>query len=139
MARFEFPAITREMNLADCAPEYAGAVFDVWVNAPKKTISEFYRIQRLMVNATTESLKNPTEDEAELKRRGQRVLDLNQEMMDWLALMWSKGENSERHWTAEEVNTLCNHLLDTHPAAWQWILEHTLDTIAQFKNETTKN
>jgi hypothetical protein len=121
---FNFPKITREMRLGDYAPEYAGAVFDVWVNPPRKRLTEFYlRFGALNTDRLDE----------------QQSAELNDWLNQWLSEFWSQGLDPVNRLTPADVQLLSEHLMDIDPRAWQWLIENTLSIIALYRDTHRKN
>lgn len=133
---FEFKPITRKIDLADYDPAYTGAIFDVWVNLPRVKFAEFYAIRQETIKQINTAQANPTEDEATLDERGEILIELNKRLCGWFADVWSKGAEA---WDAEKVQALMEHLLDTDPQAWTWLIRTTEQTIVDYRQGNRKN
>lgn len=109
MTLFAIPKILKVLELSDYAPELAGVRVYVWVNPPRDIRRRYPEILELL------------NDKANTESAGQQL-------MEWLALLWSQGA-PDTHLTAENVAALVN--LDTDPALYGWLLRHTLDALIE--------
>ena len=61
----------------------------------------------------------------EIKKEGSeiraRLESFNLQMCAWYAELWSRGEDMETHWTADEVQNLS----DLDPALFTWLINHS--------------
>lgn len=133
---FEFKPITRKIDLANYDQAYAGAAFDVWVNPPRANLAEFYAIRQESIKQVNTAQANPTEDETTLNERGEIWIELNKRLCGWFADIWSKGVEE---WSVEKVNELMDHLLDTDPQAWTWLIRSTEQAIIDYRQGNRKN
>lgn len=122
--RFEFKPITRPVTLADYAPEYDGATFQVWVNMPRAVMSDFGRLQ---------------DDAATVQSNPIIADDVFERMCQWYATIWSQGDDPATHFTSDDVKQLINHLSDTDPQAWPWLSMRVQQTIANYRMAERKN
>lgn len=108
MAKIEIPRIVRPLDLAEYAPEYAGAVMQVWVNPTRAKLRAYY------------------EAAGDADR-----------LVAWFAEIWSQGVEETR-WTAEGVYRLAEHALDADPRLWSWLCARTLTMIADWRGVQKK-
>jgi hypothetical protein len=139
MPKFEFKRITRPIDLADYAPEYAGATFQVWVNASRAVMADWYEMRAGYVELVREEQADPGDDPEAQAGRGARFVVLNARINEWLAVLWSQSDDEQTHWTAAEVDQLVTTLNDTDPQAWAWLLNECLTTIQNYRSGERKN
>jgi hypothetical protein len=139
MPKFDFKPITRTVDLANYAPEYAGATFQVWVNAPRFVMADWYEMRSAYVQLIGDAQEQPSDDPEALADRGARFVVLNARINEWLAVLWSQADDAQTHWTAAEVDQLVTTLNDTDPQAWVWLLNACLTTIQQYRSGERKN
>lgn len=130
---FNLPKVTRELHLSDYAPEYGEAVIDIWVTPPRKMLYEFYDIRQSVGLLVTDS--ESLSDE----QRGEQYNVLNERTFAWLSEIWSQGADVSRHFTVEQAKQLCEHLSDTDPKCWIWIVQETVGLIESYREGTRKN
>jgi hypothetical protein len=130
---FDLPKVTRELRLSGYAPEYDVAVVDVWVTPPRKTMHELYEIQRGVAElvANTDGLTD--------KLVGEQYTALSGRTFAWLAEIWSQGADPARHFTVEQVGQLSDHLADTDPKCWAWLVQSTISLIESHREGNRKN
>jgi hypothetical protein len=136
---FDFKPITRPVDLAQYAPEYAGATFQVWVNPPRAVMADWGEMRTAFVELVSTAQAQPVDDAEVLSERGARFVVLNARINEWLARLWSQADDPETHWTAAEVDQLVTTLNDTDPQAWAWLLNECLTTVAQYRSGERKN
>ena len=141
--KFSWPVITRGVDLGEYAPEYAGIVFNMWVNPPRLRLIGWEQL-RLQVaelvqleeqTATAESGADSLAQEA----RQERWREVYRAIADWWAEMWSKGPDPSSHWTPDEVETLIDRLTDTDPEAWGWLSTACVSRVHRYREEREKN
>ncbi len=135
MSRFAVPTITRPVDLGAYAPEYAGAVCEMWVNPPRARILEWQSIRARVAALVEEAQGTPSEDPVVLEERGRRWLAANEEIAAWWSQMWSQHADGATHWTPSEVKELVTHLSDRDPEAWRWLLDTCLRLIYHYREE----
>lgn len=133
---FEFKPITRVIDLAQYDAAYEGAKFEVWVNLPRSKLAEWYAIKQETLSQITLAQSDPTTDDKVLEARGQRWIELSNKLCEWYAEVWSKGAET---WEPERVNELMEHLLDTDPQAWAWLITQTQQAITDHREGHRKN
>jgi hypothetical protein len=139
MPKFEFCKITRPIDLAQYAPEYAGAVVQMWVNAPRAVIAEWGELRAAVVTMVGKMQTEDGDDPAIQAQRGDRFVELNGRMNAWWSTMWSQADDPETHWTADDVDQLVNHLTDIDPQAWAWLISTCLETVQAYRSGERKN
>lgn len=119
---FNFKPITRPLNMAEYAPEYAGAEFQVWVNMPRAVLAELRDMQ-----------------EAAAIVNGEDRIDLNRRVFAWCSKVFSQSDDQSTHLTPDEVEQLVTHLIDTDPQAWPWLISRVQEIIADYRTAARKN
>jgi hypothetical protein len=139
MPKFEFKRITRPVDLSNYAAEYSGATFQVWVNAPRAVMADWYEMRAAYVQLIGDGQKRTSDDSGELADRDAKIVDLNTRVNAWLAVLWSQADDEQTHWTAAEVDQLVTTLSDTDPQAFAWLLNECLMTIQNYRSGERKN
>jgi hypothetical protein len=139
MPKFEFRSVTRPIDLAQYMPEYAGAVVQMWVNAPRATMAEWIEIRSAYVALIGDAPTKDLDDPEVQAVRGARFIELSGRINAWWATMWSQADDPATHWTADEVDQLVTHLADTDPQAWAWLINECLATAQAYRTGERKN
>jgi hypothetical protein len=128
--RFEIKPLVRPIRLRDYAEEYGDETIWVWVNLPRQIRLAHYDIVRDfegVVDARKEleeQLESSGEaglDEKAVDEHADKLDDLSRRLYGWFATVWSKHEDEDTHWTADEVGELVDACLDADPRLWSWI------------------
>lgn len=142
--KIEIPKVVRPLDLSEYAPEYDGAVIQVWVNPPRAKREEFQqtRMELLRISDEIQELAKDAQDHnapeylAKIKAAGERITALNQGVYAWHAEMWSQGDGDG--WTAEQVAEFADHALDNDPQLWQFALVRTAEMIWEYRSGRQK-
>ncbi len=130
---------TRRIDLGDCDEAYTGAVFDVWVTPTRAHWAEWVGYQTWLAEVTEDG---QAQRDAEPDKGRREALDaeliaqLEREAFPrldaWLGETWTNIP-------AEDVPAIRTQLQEVHPAAWAWLLDHTVGAIYKHREELTKN
>lgn len=132
---------TVTLDLGDCDKAYRGATFDVWVTPTRAHWAawvEWYAYdtqepQRISERRKEIAATNETTAAEYAAEQSRTFNETTYRMLDaWLAETWVNIP-------ADEVTTIRETLQEQNPAAWQWLLEHTLRAITQYRENLSKN
>lgn len=126
MAQFNFKAVTRPVDMADYAPEYTGAIFQVWVNMPRGVLGELYQIQ---MDRSAFGEHEPLEKHEAINAR----------VYAWFSRVWSQSADKTTHITPDETEQLIKQLVDTDPNAWPWLSMRCQQVIEDYRTVERKN
>jgi hypothetical protein len=124
--RFDIPAIVRPLSLADYAPEME-VTLQVWVNPPRSTIQKYFQSAMDIGEAIRAGGPDAV---AKIEAAGLVVIE-------WAAEIWSQGEDDTR-WSVEDVTALQNGCMETDPALWGWLINRTVEMIADHRAASKK-
>ena len=122
--KFEIKPLVRPIRLSEYAPEYEDQVIWVWVNLPRslrvahaEIVGDFEAVveERKALAGSGEVTDEAVDEHAE------KLDDLGRRLYGWFADVWSKHEDSETHWTADDVDEMVEACLDADPRLWSWI------------------
>jgi len=129
---------TVTLDLGDCDEAYRGAIFDVWVTPTRAHWAAFAEyVVWLEEEPKRQQAKKAGMAPAEAAEFD-RVMgeQLDREMWSrldaWLADTWLNVE-------LEEVTQIREHLQADFPAAWDWLYNHTLRTMREYRDNLSKN
>ena len=132
----KFPRITREIDLGDYQPEFAGQVLIVWVNPPLGKLSE-YDVLADTVHSTIAKLSEAEEEQ--VKALSETLVKTNQEVYSWWSDLLSQDEDIDTHFSADEVKQLAEASLESDPALWTFIQEACIGKIAEYRSTRKKD
>lgn len=141
--QINIPRIVRPLNLADYAPEYAGAVIQVWVNPPRGRLTEYVGYLETVsaankVIADYDTLSDPGGDEyASAEVAAQSLASTSELLIRWMAEAWSQGP-PDSHWTADEIRQLIDKSVDDDPGLYPWLISSTLWMIRDYRSGQKK-
>jgi len=136
--KIQYKKVVRPLDLADFAPEYAGAVIQVWVNPTREKLQERETI-RQGLNTALGKLKESDPDNVEkLKQITGTIESINDKYYAWLADNWSQAENEETHWTQAEVKELAENLIEDDPALWEFIQKRSFNMLQEYREHYKK-
>lgn len=143
--KIDIKPLVRAIALRQYAEEYGDQVVWIWVNPPRQLRLEHWDIVQdfqAVTDSRAEFLK-PLEgavkaaEEAEaageqapelpeldadvLASLDQQINDLSRRLYGWFAELWSKHNDDETHWTADDVLVLVEACLDADPRLWDWL------------------
>jgi len=155
---------TAAVDLGDYHESYRGAIFEVWVTPTKAHQKRFGEIQEWLAQAGTDvrvALERMDRQNKELISRLREegktsdVLILEAEyqkeraIFDERAAARMQEEFGERllvwiadtclNWGRDEMRQARDHLLETNPAAWEWLWNRITQTIGDYKRRQLKN
>ena len=155
--KFTIPKITRELKLAEYAPEYGEASIKVWVNPPMSLRQAYAENQAAATGysgqfavlmqriAAMAEQKNP-EDRAQIEEFETEVAGINggiqecnQEAVRLLSQLWSQSPNADEHWSEEEIWELINNAKDTDPGLIRWLKQRTVEMISDHLRNVKKS
>jgi hypothetical protein len=138
MSKFNIPAITQPIDLAEYNQALAGGIVHVWVNPTREHRGQLveFQVESNRVVRLLDAMNQADTPEAERTGKANEMLDgikaSSQRIYEWYAVTWSK--NSET-WTAAE----CEDIHKTDPALWEWLQNRTHALMDEFRQATRKN
>ena len=145
--------VVRPLDLADYEPEYAGTVIQVWVNPPRKCISEVAEsitswekatLERTALEKPSESEENPDENSTkgaseyvpigskeEIASAREAEQEAKLAYYDWFAQVW---EDSSK----EDIRALVEKLEAQEPGMLKFLRDRTLQMIADYASARKK-
>jgi len=149
--KFNIPKVVRVLSMADYAPEMAEAVIHVWVNPPREKVKVYYDLladalvaQKAIAEGTKkiqelEEKGEPVEDvRADVNNSVERLTVAGNQIVAWMAEIWSQGSDPESRWTVEEIDRLIKDSRDTDPQLWAWLTARTRDLIIEHRSKQKK-
>lgn len=142
--KINIPKVIRPLDLAEYAPEYDGAVIQVWVNPPRSMREQFQEI-RLGLMRTADEIqqlaaeaedRNAPEYLEKIKAAGERMSAANRALYEWHSEIWSQSTADD--WTPEQVEELSDHALENDPQLWQYVLTRTAEMIQEYRGGRQK-
>jgi len=155
---------TVAVDLGDYHESYRGAIFEVWVTPTKAHQKRFGEIQEWLAQAGKDAqtalarMDRQNKDliarlreegkandvlilEAEYQREravfDERAAARMQEEFDERLLLWIA--DTCLNWSADELRQARDHLLESNPAAWEWLWNRITQTIGDYKRRQLKN
>lgn len=121
--------ICKVLELKDYDPRMEPGEVFIWVNPQR----EFLRRRDVFMRDFSRAPE--INDEKSLDMNLERLEIFNLQMLDWYAELWSKGENAESHWTADEVRELS----DADPACFSWLVSNSTRLMSEHRKGEKKN
>ena len=132
----KFPRITREIDLGDYQPEFAGQVLIVWVNPPLGKLSE-YDVLADTVHSTIAKLSEAEEEQ--VKALSETLVKTNQEVYSWWSDLLSQDKEPDTHFSADDMKELAEASMESDPALWTFIQEACIGKIAEYRSTRKKD
>ena len=126
--KVEIRAILKVLELKNYDPRMAPGEVFVWVN-PTRTF--LLRRDEAMQHISRESVK----DGKSLDMAQERLEIFNAKMFEWYAHLWSKGDDPETHWTADEVEGMSK--LDG--AFFNWLVRESARLLREHRTGEKKS
>jgi len=133
--KIEFPKITREIDLGDYQPEFAGQVLMVWVNPPLSKLAK-YDVLADTVHSTIDKLGEAKE--AQVKALADKLEKANQNVYSWWADILSQDEEPDTYFSADDVQALAEASLESDPGLWAFIQTACMKSIAEYRSTRKK-
>ena len=142
--KIQIPKVVIPVNMGEYAPELQGKDLFVWVNPPKQKIAEYNDLVTVLqtkeLQAARETLLPEAVDVSKAngksalvrtfdqlshwltikKNSSQRADEIDQQLLDWYAEIWSQGP-TDMQWTVDELRTLESQ----DPAFLSWMIAQT--------------
>jgi hypothetical protein len=139
--RIEIPAITRPLKLSDYDPAFGDQTIYIWVNLPIDKLDEFAKMmreQRETRAGLNAAMKEKKPDQETIKNRIAELDAIGNQLINWLALVWSKGA-PETHWDVAGVTELVSTLLDHDQKLYSWLIGQTWSIVTSYRAMQKKN
>jgi len=114
--RLKYPKVVEELQLSEYHKAYEGQSIDVWVNPLPSDTTHVYKI--FTADATKED-----------REKG----------LEQVAVIWSQGEDKERHTTREEIEAMIEESAQSDPMLLMWMLVQTMTMISDYRTTLKKN
>lgn len=128
--KFEIPRITREIDLADYAPEWQALKVHVWVNPPLRLLHEYDQALKDVVGAIKDNQVEGYSAENAIQKAADDLKRIFSEL-------WSQGPEETR-WTQEEVQQLVEETQETDPGLWIWLRNRSIELIKNHRQQIKK-
>jgi hypothetical protein len=132
--QINIPKIVKPLDLVDYAPEMAGAVFQVWVNPPRKLLED-YDVLIMDAQKLIASMKDVTPTDAQKIAKDFEANAV--QLQNWYSPIWSQGAEETRM-TNEDVQALVKEMADTDPGLWTWLTGNTMRMIREHREAVKK-
>lgn len=150
--KFEIKPLVRPVRLSDYAEEYGDETIWVWVNLPRlvrvahfdivrdfnAVVEERGELEAQLAQAIEEGSDESELDESVVDEYTEKLNDLTARLYEWFATVWSKHEDSETHWTGEQVGEMVDACLDADPRLWSWIQDEHWRLINEHRDGVKK-
>lgn len=146
--KIEIQKVVQPLALNEYQPEYGDAKLMVWVNPPKSMTDE--RMEHLIQGSALRkeldaflmlNREGGAESVDEAKERIKEVLQemkvLADEMIVWLAQIWSQGPEETRM-SAEELTEFMEKCNESDPVLYSWLLDRTIQMIRDYRSKKKK-
>ena len=140
--KFEIKPLVRPINLSEYAEEYGDQAIWVWVNIPRAlrvAHAEIVRDFEVVTNERKALAEDPDDvTEEAVDEHAEKLDELSTRLYGWFAEVWSKHEDPETHWTAEDVDELVDVCLDSDPRMWSWIQDEHWRLVTEHREGVKK-
>jgi hypothetical protein len=144
--KIKIPVIIKRLELGDYNAAYTGQFFEVWVNPSREMLieREVARIeysdaieQMKKIEAEKEKLKGNDLDaaEKEIAQLLEKIKADNDLFNHWYSEIWSQGNDTETHITAEEVEEFSQSAAKNDPQLSEFVFAKTLELISEYRQQ----
>lgn len=140
--KLQIQKITKPIELKEYHEGYGNQKLHVWVN-PTRNIrrereEQLDAIQKRMAQealadtefnehmaGADEQAKKKLEAQLEKRQKGfaEFIAEWNEKSYQWLSVIWSQGEDTESHWTPDEIKELD----ENDPSLAAWLVAQTVE------------
>lgn len=135
----KIPNAVRPIRLAEFLPEFGDQVVYVWVNPPRDVlIRRAEQIKRAVsIRKQLGELKGLTDDQSKalVESLAKDLEQVGEQMIVWLAEIWSQHAEPETHFSVEDVKALANASIDQEPELYAWLIGQTMKLIAEHRKK----